>query len=358
MNVLIVGAGPTGLTAAVELARQGFVPTIIDQRLEPSGLSRAVGISTSSLRLLAPSGVTEKLLQAGPALQGICGYFNDKLLLSLNFSEHLPHNDHDAFYPPLHCLPQDQTEAILTSRFRELGGEVGYGIAFVKLEQNDLSVAVTTTSEKAEYDFVIGADGIQSLVRQQLAVAFNGYELDEPWSVADVETSHWQHPQQFSAFLKSNGEMCVAAPIGKNRVRFVSNTADALNTLPINVNVHNIRRQSTFTISVRQAAEYSVGRVHLAGDAAHCHSPVGGRGMNLGIADATQLASCLINNSSTNYHQLRYEHASKTISITERGRRLLSSDNKLSTLIKPTAMKFVNQSSFIKRRFVKSMLDD
>jgi len=352
INILIVGAGPTGLTTA-----RRIIPTVIDKRTEPSGLSRAVGILHSSLQLLAPSGVSEKLLHAGPVVQGICGYFNETHLLSINFSKHLNSSDHFDCQFPLHCLPQNETETILANRFLELGGNIKYGVTFVDLKQKDNSVLVTTTEDATRYDYVVGADGIASKIRQQLNINFTGRELPEPWSVADLDTADWPHPSEIGAFLMSNGNVCVAAPIGENRIRLASNTTDALKTLPIAIDVRHIRGQSKFTISVRLAERFSKNRVYLAGDAAHCHSPIGGRGMNLGIADAAQLAACLVNNTGDEYHDLRFETVKETIKLTERGRRLVTSNGRLSRTIKPNALKLINRSPGIKKRMIQTVLD-
>lgn len=358
MDILIVGAGPTGLTTAVELSRLGIIPTVIDKRTEPSGLSRAVGITPSSLKLLAPSGVTEKLLAATPPLTGICGYFNDQQLLHLDFSEHLNEFDQYEFQTPLHCLPQDKTEAILAQQFAEAGGSVQFGNEFIDLEQHENHVTVKTTAEQRNYTYVVAADGIGSKVRQAVNIEYTGIDLPEPWSIADLDVTNWPHPLEFCAFLTSGESVCVAAPIGENRVRLVSNTASALDTLPVPIEVLRTRRASTFTVSVRQAVSFTKHRVFLAGDAAHCHSPVGGRGMNLGIADAAQLATCIANNTVNDYHTLRYSQATDTMAMTERGRRLLTSSSSLSRVIKPSALKLLNASTFLKRRMIQSVLDE
>lgn len=358
MKVIIVGAGPTGLTAAVELARQGVVPTVIDKRTEPSGFSRAVGITPSSLKLLSPSGVTDQLLEAGPVLKGICAYFDRQQLLSLDFSEHRSRFDPYDYKTPLHCLPQDKTESILTRQFASMGGKIQFGVECLDLKQNEDLVTLCTTKGKSDYDYVIGADGIRSTIRQKLGIPFTGHELPEVWSIADVDTIGWQHPLEFCAFSKSNGDVCVAAPIGEQRIRLVSNTNDSLATLPIDINVRQVRRQASFTISIRQADRFSQGRVFLAGDAAHCHSPVGGRGMNLGIADAAQLADCIINNTTASYHRLRYPEATKTIRMTERGRTLLTRHGRISNFLKPAVMRMINRSSFIKQRMIESVLKE
>lgn len=358
MEILIVGAGPTGLTAAVELVRHGLVPTVIDKRAAPSGLSRAVGITPSSLKILSASGVTDRLLQAGPPLKGVRAYFDKQPLFELNFAEHTKGLEHAEIKLPLLCLPQDKTENILADRLKELGGSVQYKTELVDLHQQDNTVSVTTSAGTANYDHVIGADGIGSTVRRVLGIAFDGYDLTERWSIADVDVDKWRHPAEFCAFLLSSGDLCVAAPIGINRVRVVANTVDALLTLPVPMHVTNVRRQANFRISIRQAQQFSKNRVYLAGDAAHCHSPVGGRGMNLGIADAAQLAACIFSNTTRDYHSLRHAQAENVIKMTERGRKLLTESGSLSRFIKPTVLRLANRSNFLKRRMIRAALDE
>ena len=110
--------------------------------------------------------------------------------------------------------------------------------------------------------------------------------------------------------------------MGDNRYRLVANHEDALKALSLPLDVTKIHRAGTFHISVRQAETYSKNRIYLAGDAAHCHSPVGGRGMNLGIGDAVELAKQIVENDLAGYSSLRHKEGTKAIKITERGRKM------------------------------------
>jgi len=119
----------------------------------------------------------------------------------------------------------------------------------------------------------------------------------------------------------------VVAPMGGNRYRLVASHENALQALPLPLNVTTIHREGHFNISVRQAETYSKGRVHLAGDAAHCHSPVGGRGMNLGIADAAELAERMVEGDLSGYSSFRHSEGEEAIQITERGRKMTAGLN-------------------------------
>ena len=161
----------------------------------------------------------------------------------------------------------------------ELGGTVRYGTELVDLRHNANKVTVEMRNgAKAEYDYVVGADGVPSTTRDLLNIDFRGHDLPEIWSIADVDAEGWPNTNAFTVCQLSGGDVVVVAPLEPERFRVISNTEDALPALPLELNVTNIRRTGEFKISIRQVAQYGVDRVFLVGDAAHCHSPVGGRG--------------------------------------------------------------------------------
>ncbi len=182
MKVLIVGAGPAGLTTAVELARRGTVGDVIDRRESESGFSRAVGILPASLDILRPSGVTDKLLAEGLKVREARIFRHSTLVLAL------PIRVSGADDEFLLCLAQDRTETHLREALSELGGSVRYGTELVRLRQDANKVAVEMLDgTTAEYDYVVGADGVLSATRESLNIDFRGHDLPETWSIADVE---------------------------------------------------------------------------------------------------------------------------------------------------------------------------
>lgn len=322
MKVLIVGAGPSGLTAAIELARKGVKSTIIDRREGASTLSRAVGITPRSLEILSYSGASETLIAEGIAMDGLRVYHGQSLSLEM------PLRSERSFHPNLVCLPQDRTEAIMAEALSQYGVEVKYGVKFESLSQTADGVSVQFNDGKEDiFDHVIGADGIRSLVREQAGIAYDGFDLDEKWAVADVDVANWHHPGCLTVVQAGPGTVAVVVPIGKDRYRVVASRENALDALPLPIDIINVRREGSFTISVRIAETYSKGNVHLAGDAAHAHSPVGGRGMNLGIADASELARRLIDGEIAGYTQSRHAEALEARAITERGRLMSTGPN-------------------------------
>lgn len=348
MDVLIVGAGPTGLTAGVELARKGVNVTVIDKRTEGSGLSRAVGILPVSLALLEASGVTKQLIAQGRFMKEITFYSGRKCLLKMPLLK--PNTEP---YTML-SLPQDQTESILRQVLLGFGGQLNYGTECINLGEGEGKVWVEDNhGETHFYDYVIGADGVHSRVRQVLGIDFEGYDLPEIWSIADVEAEDWQNPDSFTGCLVGDRQhVVVIVPLEVGRYRVISNTPDALKTLPLPMNIKRIRRQGTFKLSIRQVFNYHQGRIFLAGDAAHCHSPVGGRGMNLGIADAVELAQRMVNQDLEGYTQSRHAQAAKVIKGSERARSLLTTDSTVKRWCFRGLLSVINHIPFLQRKLI------
>lgn len=349
-RVLIVGAGPTGLTAAVELARRGVIADIIEKQDAASQLSRAVGILPSSMRILEPSGVADAIRQEAIPYRAAVFHDEDRVLARLPLNE-----SEDAGYR-LFGLAQDRTELYLRAAFELMGGRVRYARQLKHVIQDGSSARVVIGEEEARYDYVIGADGVHSTVRDALGLEFPGHTLPDKWSIADVDCPDWPTPNEFNGYLRSAGRVVVVAPLEATRFRIVSNTENALETLPVPMNVTRVRRAAAFQISVRQVERYRLGCVFLAGDAAHCHSPVGGRGMNLGIADAADLARRITDGDLDGYDKTRHAAGKQTITLSERGRRALTSRDPLVRGLAKGALRTIAALAPLRRRAVHSLL--
>lgn len=356
-SLLIVGAGPTGLTAAVELARRGIMARVIDKKTDPLPLSRAVGINARSLALLEPSGVAERLLEAGIHVRGLVVHDDERPIARIRLDRE------DFRYNFMLALPQDETEAILTKRFGELGGRVEFGVALESLEMAGerahatLRHAADGRAEEAAFDMVLGADGVRSAVRQAAGLAFEGFDLPGTWGVADLESAAWPHRDRACLFRRPQGTILVVVPIGPFRYRVVANHPKALEALPVGLTVDRLRREAEFEISIRQVPAYGAGPLTLAGDAAHCHSPAGGRGMNLGMADAASFARRLAENDLAGYSAERHAHGRATIKLSEDLRRTMTREDPVARWLIGAGLRLVGRVPALQKRLARQMLD-
>jgi 2-polyprenyl-6-methoxyphenol hydroxylase-like FAD-dependent oxidoreductase len=364
-SLLIVGAGPTGLTAAVELARRGLIPRVVDKKTDPLPLSRAVGINVHSLTLLEASGVTERLIAAGIQVRELLIHDRDRLISRIRLDRE------DWRYNFMLALPQDETEAILRARLEELGGRVEFGVALEALAIEGARARATLTHggdgrrEEAAFDLVLGADGAHSTVRRAAGMPYEGFDLPGTWGVADVDSASWPHRAQACMFLLPRGGLAVVIPIATARYRIVANHPKALEAVPLALDVDRLRREAGFEIAIRQVPVYGAGPVYLAGDAAHCHSPAGGRGMNLGVADAVSFARRLAGNESgddsgdglAGYSAERHAHGRDTIRLSERLRRTVSLENPAGRWLVRAGLRLVGHTPALQRRLARQVLD-
>jgi 2-polyprenyl-6-methoxyphenol hydroxylase-like FAD-dependent oxidoreductase len=272
--------------------------------------------------LLKPSGIAADLLAEGIRITGVAVHVGGRLLSRLNMARL---NRPDAF---MLTLPQDRTEAILRDHLERGGGAVRFGREVAEVSQDDTGVRVRFADGAEEsYDLVLGADGTRSRVRGSLGLPFDGHDLPEKWAVADVEAEGWPFPDTAAIFLNPKGRIALVMPIAPGRYRVFADGPEALAQVKLPFHVTCLREAQEFAIAVRQVSSYSIGRVHLAGDAAHCHSPVGGRGMNLGIADACDFAERVAQGTLDGYSAARHREGRHVIRLSEAARKLVAADD-------------------------------
>ena len=298
LPVLVAGAGPTGLAAALELARRGRPVRIVDQSAARSQHSKAIGVNARTLELLEPSGVSARLLAKGLRIRRLNFRRDDRLLATIEL-DRVGHR-----YDFMLALLQAETERILEEALAEHGVQVEWSTTFRGLETNAESVrarlAAAGTEQVVEAAWLLGADGAHSTVRDALGLPFRGTTDPLEWWLVDVRMDWPYAPAEMSLFARPAAVLAVI-PIEPGLFRLVSNGPQPRDLLPQGASVREEVWRSAFRISYRQVESYQDGRVFLAGDAAHVHSPVGARGMNLGIEDGTIFAAKLAGGALASY---------------------------------------------------------
>ena len=300
VDVLIVGAGPTGLTVAASLLLKGVRIALVDRQSEGASTSRAAAVNARTLEVLEGLDVTRRLLKEGVEAPRFTIRDGAKVLLPIDFSSL------DTAYPFTLLVPQSTTERLLLDRVRELGGDVIRPRSIVTVTQDSGGVTATFTDGgtiRARY--VVGADGMHSTVREQAGIGFSGCSYEHSFVLADARLTGDTPTDEVKLFWAPEG-LTVIAPLPDGSFRIVAPVDNApeepseaflqeiLDTRgPGGLTVTEVVWASRFRIHHRVADTYRAGRILLAGDAAHVHSPAGGQGMNLGIQDAVVLADAL-----------------------------------------------------------------
>ncbi|EBA07314.1 monooxygenase, FAD-binding protein [Sagittula stellata E-37] len=330
--------------------RRGATVTLIEKRAASSNFSRAVGISRASMEILAPSGVSDALKAEAIRLDGVIFHSDSRPLARLS----IPEGDRGQVW----ALAQDRTEHHLTEAFHRLGGTMHMDRPCTGLSQDAKSVKVATPNGPIEADFAIAADGVRSTVRNTLGLEYHGHDLPGEWSIADVNARDWPDPAMLHGYMLSGGNVAVVVPMEKARFRVIASLPDALKALPVHMDVTKVHRAGRFTISIRQTEDYRAGRVLLAGDAAHCHSPVGGRGMNLGIADAAEAAQRIVENDLDEYGESRHLVGKHVIEQSEKRRRMLQATSPLTRSAVETVLRMAGAFEPLGRRLVRGLVAD
>lgn len=305
-DVLIVGAGPTGLSLAITLRRYGIAVRIVDRAAEPSSVSKALALWSASLEALQGMGVVDRFVAEGQRLNALCVGEGDRRLATLAVGEGI-----DSAFPFPLLLPQSRTEALLTERLTELGVAIERSVELVGLAQDAGGVTAALRHadgrlESVTTRYLAGCDGARSAVRQALQIDFEGYTEPQTFLLADVKIDGGDLDHRSIYLWWQGGGTVAMFPFGQEVWRIFSMRGadspqgDEPATLeeiqrsvdrygPRGLRLREPSWLSIFRINERLVTKYRIGRCFLAGDAAHIHSPAGGQGMNTGIQDAVNL---------------------------------------------------------------------
>ena len=306
LPVLVAGAGPVGLTMALELARFGVPVRIIDKAPERTTLSKALVLWSRTLELLARDADVRDFTEAGLKVSAANIIVGEKTI------GHASTRTLRTPFPYALMLPQSETERLLEARLHARGIVVERQVSLESFEDRGSAVDARLRhadgcEECVEAAWLIGCDGAHSGVRHGLDLPFSGTTTDTHWILADVRLDGFPHPaDEITSFWHQDGVLAVF-PISPGRYRVIADvggppegdpagpTVEQVQGLidrrgPRGVTVHDPVWLSAFRVNERIAASYRKGRVFVAGDAAHVHSPAGGQGMNTGMQDAFNLS--------------------------------------------------------------------
>lgn len=306
-DVLIIGAGPTGLVLALWLTRLGVKVRIVDKMPKPGTTSRALAVQARTLELYRQLDLTDAVLKLGHKVPAVNLWVKGKPAARLPFerigSDLTP-------YSFLHIFPQDQHERLLIDRLEALGVPVERQTELVSFSDESARVIARLSGpegrqETCEASYIAGCDGAHSTVRETIGTGFPGGTYRQVFYVADVEAAGPPVDGELHVDLDEADFLAVFPLAGQGRARLIGTVrderADRIETLKfedvsdraiahLKVDVRKVNWFSTYHVHHRVAEHFRKGRAFLVGDAAHIHSPAGGQGMNTGIGDSINLA--------------------------------------------------------------------
>ena len=379
-EVLIIGAGPTGLVLALWLAKIGVKARIIDKADKPGTTSRALVIHARSLEFYHQMGFAETAIKRGIEIKGANIWTGGKQTGHIAFSDL---KENITPYQFMFGLPQDEEEQMLEQQLAAMGVSVDRSTELISFEQTETGIQAQLTKANGEQDtceatYLAGCDGAHSAVRRLLGVKLPGGTYDETFYVADIK-SKGRFVQGEVNIALDEADFLAIFPLKPGEIRLVGTIReDALNKKQLEwedvsesiikrlkLEIEEVKWFSTYRVHHRVATHFRKGNVFLLGDASHIHSPVGGQGMNTGIGDAVNLAwkmGEVINGKAPDaildtYEQERMRFAKRLVATTDKAFEFISARSSFATWVRihivpylvPWLMGFVQMRRFLFR---------
>ena len=379
-QVLIVGAGPTGLSLACQLIRYGIDFLIIDKKETTTPYSKAIGIHARTLEIYEQSGLAEKAVEQGTIVGKTRLMEDGEIRAEIELSKF---GEGMSAYPFLLILEQGKHETMLYDHIKANGKGVTWQTELTSFAQT--ADGVTAELKKADGStetvaakFLIGCDGANSMVRHSLGLEFSGGTFERIFYVADVQID-WEYPHDALHLNLSKDNLLGFFPMpGEKHYRIVGNLPEGTekdegellyeeieqvikDELKKPLDVYNVNWFSTYKVHTRHVSKFSVGRCFLAGDSAHVHSPAGAQGMNTGIQDAYNLAwklALVLSGKASSeilhsYNEERLANAKRLLKTTDRMFQLGAGEEWFTSWVRvhifPYVANLLTKMDFVKR---------
>ncbi|MBA2334555.1 MAG: FAD-dependent monooxygenase [Blastocatellia bacterium] len=344
-DVVIVGAGPTGLSLACQLVRYGVDFIIFDKSESTTPHSKAIGVQARTLEIYEQIGLADKLIEQGAIAGKVRMVVGGKVRSEVDFGEI---GKGMSPYPFVLIVEQGKHEKILYDFIKANGKDVLWNTELESFTQDESSATANIKTDNGETEtieakFLVGCDGAKSPVRRTLGLTFEGSTFERMYYVADVQID-WKFSHDAGhGFLLKNSMLAFFPMTGENQWRivgtfpeeFAKDEGDILyeeieeqirQDAELDLDITNVNWFSTYKVHTRSVNKFSVGRCFLAGDSAHIHTPAGAQGMNTGIQDgynlAWKIAMALQGNADAKiletYNDERLENAKNLLETTDR----------------------------------------
>lgn len=372
VDVLIVGAGPVGLFLANECARRSLRWRLVETRAIQSEHSKALAIFPRTLEIFDMAGIVDPFLAVANRVIALTVVTHQRQIAKLAFTPA------GTPYPFIAMVPQDVTERLLVEALQHRGGSVDYETTFVDASDEGDCVRITLerggARSKITAGYVVGCDGAHSAVRHLLSLPFDGAEYSTSFMLADIETNETVPANELQLCPHEDGPIAVF-PVSATRRRIVATfndtreeSAPSLDTTrslvaqrgPRDLEARALIWSSFFRIHHRQVRRMRAGRIFVAGDAAHIHSPFGGQGMNTGLQDAWNLAWKLdfaargfaTDGLLESYTEERHRVGKQVIATTDALTRAMGTSNMLAQAVRNAVIPLISKLAPFQYAFV------